>query len=87
LRNAIYTYLGPSTDKITLSLTNEQTLAANPAQLVAHLNSLFMADTMSSDMQNIVTNAVTQIPANNPLERVRTALYLVINSPEYTIEK
>jgi uncharacterized protein (DUF1800 family) len=87
LRNAIYGSLGPSTDKITLNLANEQTLAANPAQLVDHLNSLLMAGGMSTDMRTTMINAITQIPANNPAERTKTAIYLVINSPEFTVDK
>ena len=39
LRNGIYVYLGPSNDRITLNLATEQALAANPDQLVDHLNS------------------------------------------------
>jgi hypothetical protein len=87
LRTAIYSALGPSSDRITLNLAGEQTLAANPAQLVDHLNSLLMANNMSTAMRNILINAVTQIPANNPAERTKTAIYLVINSPEFTIDK
>jgi len=87
LNTAIYGYLGPSSDRITLNLTNEQTLAANPAQLVDHLNSLLMANNMSAEMRTILINGITQIPANNPAERAKTAVYLVINSPEFTIDK
>jgi uncharacterized protein (DUF1800 family) len=87
LRTAIYSYLGPSSDRVTLNLSAEQALAANPAQLVDHLNSLLMANNMSAEMRNILINAVSQIPANNPAERTKTAIYLVINSPEFTIDK
>jgi hypothetical protein len=87
LNTAIYSSLGPSTDKITLNLSGEQALAANPAQLVDHLNSLLLANNMSTAMRNILINAITQIPANNPAERAKTAIYLVINSPEFTIDK
>jgi len=87
LRNAIYSGLGPSTDRITLNLSNEQTLASNPTQLVDHLNTLLMNGGMSSSMRTTLINAVTQIPASNPTERARTAVYLVINSPEFTIDK
>ena len=87
LRTAIYSYLGPSSDRITLNLSNEQALAANPTQLVDHLNSLLMANNMSPEMRNILINAITQIPASNPAERAKTAIYLVINSPEFTIDK
>jgi uncharacterized protein (DUF1800 family) len=87
LNTAIYSYLGPSNDQITLNLANEQAQAANPAQLVDHLNSLLMAGSMSTAMRNTLINAITQIPANNPAERTNTAIYLVINSPEFTIDK
>ena len=84
---AIYSSLGPSSDRITLDLSNEQALAADPAQLVDHLNSLLMANNMSTAMRNILINAITQIPANNLAERAKTAIYLVINSPEFAIDK
>ncbi len=87
LRNGIYSYLGPSADRITLNLANEQTLAADPAQLVDHLNYVLMAGSMSSDMRTTLINAINQIPASNPLERARTAIYLVINSPEFAVDK
>jgi uncharacterized protein (DUF1800 family) len=87
LRTAIYGSLGPATDKITLNLSNDITLAANPSQLVDHLNTVLMAGSMSSDMRTTLINAITQIPANNPTERARTAVYLVTNSPEFTIDK
>jgi uncharacterized protein (DUF1800 family) len=87
LRTATNTGLGPSTDRITLSLAAEQTRAADPAGLVDHLNSVLMAGGMSTSMRNIMINAVTQIPSNNPVERVRTAIYLVVNSPEFVVDK
>jgi uncharacterized protein (DUF1800 family) len=87
LRTAIYSYLGPGSNRITLNLTAAQALAANPSQLVDYLNYLLMANNMSPEMRNILTNAITQIPANNPTERTKTAIYLVINSPEFTIDK
>jgi uncharacterized protein (DUF1800 family) len=87
LRTAINTGLGLSTDRITLSLAAEQTRAADPAGLVDHLNSVLMAGGMSTSMRNIMINAVTQIPSNNPVERVRTAIYLVVNSPEFVVDK
>jgi uncharacterized protein (DUF1800 family) len=87
LRTAIYTGLGPSSDRITLSVAAEQTRASDPAALVDHLNSVLMAGGMSSSMRNIMINAVTQIPSSNTLERVRTAIYLVVNSPEFVVDK
>jgi uncharacterized protein (DUF1800 family) len=87
LRTAIYGSLGPAGDRVTVNLSNEQALAANPTQLVDHLNSLLMAGSMSAAMRTILINAITQIPASNPAERAKTAIYLVINSPEFIIDK
>jgi uncharacterized protein (DUF1800 family) len=86
-RTAIYSTLGPASDRITLNLAAAQALADNPTGLVDYLNNLLMAQSMSTEMRNILTNAITQIPANNPAERTKTAIYLVINSPEFTIDK
>jgi uncharacterized protein (DUF1800 family) len=87
LRTGIYTGLGPSADRITLNVAAEQTRAADPAGLVDHLNAVLMAGGMSSNMRNVMINAVTQIPSTNTLERVRTAIYLVVNSPEFVVDK
>jgi uncharacterized protein (DUF1800 family) len=87
LRTAIYGTIGPGTDRITLTLAPEQTRAADPAALVDHLNSVLLAGGMSPSMRTIMINAVTQIPASNTLERVRTAIYLVVNSPEFLVDK
>jgi uncharacterized protein (DUF1800 family) len=87
MRSTINSGNGPSDDRITLNLSNELTLASNPTQLVDHLNTLLMANGMSSAMRTTLINAITQIPANNPTERMRTAIYLVVNSPESVVEK
>jgi uncharacterized protein (DUF1800 family) len=87
LNRAIYQGLGPSTSKINLNLSLEQTLAKNPADLVDHLNYLLMAGNMSAAMRTTLINAVTSIAASNTKERARTAIYLVINSPEFVIDK
>ena len=86
LYDAIYSGLGPETDGVRLNLSLEQTLASNPTQLVDHLNALLMAGSMSSQMRTRLISAVTAIPASNTTERARTAIYLVINSPEFVVE-
>ncbi len=72
---------------VTLNLSYDETLAADPAQLVNHLNSLLMAGNMSSTMQSTVINAITQIPAKSARGRVENAIYLILNSPEFVIDK
>jgi uncharacterized protein (DUF1800 family) len=90
INKAIYTSLGPTTNKITFNLSVELSLSNNPTDLVDHLNYLLMAGNMSPAMRTTLINAVGSIPANNlagRTERVRTAIYLVVNSPEFVIDK
>lgn len=87
LRTEIYGSLGPATARITLNISPQISMAANPAQLVDNLNSLLMANNMTTEMRTILINAITAIPASNPTERTRTAIYLVVNSPEYSVDK
>ncbi len=42
---------------------------------------------MIDELRNILINAVNQVASTNPTERVRTAVYLVINSPEFAVDK
>jgi hypothetical protein len=42
---------------------------------------------MSPEMRTILTNAIGQIPSTNPTERAKTAIYLIINSPEFAVDK
>ncbi|MEM1026576.1 MAG: DUF1800 family protein [Planctomycetota bacterium] len=58
-------------------------LAGNPAQLVDRVDELLMYDTMSSEMRTILINAVGQVSGNT--NRVRTAIWLTIASPEFQV--
>ena len=46
-----------------------------------------MHGTMSTEMRSAITTAVIAIPANNPLARAKTALYLLVTSAEYQVER
>lgn len=70
-----------------LNLDLEISLANNPAALTDHLNALLMSGNMSPEMRQVLIDTITAIPTDNPEERAQTALYLVMNSPEYVIQK
>jgi uncharacterized protein (DUF1800 family) len=72
---------------IPLDFTYEESLAADPAALVDYLNRTFMTSSMSPEMRAVLIDTIGQISASNPAERVRSALWLVLNSPEYVVEK
>jgi hypothetical protein len=58
--------------------------------MVEFLNPLLMEGQMSSAMEDIVVNAVTQIPAGNAtqkLQRAQAAVQLLVTCPEFVIER
>lgn len=66
-------------------------LAGNPGALVDALNVVMLSGAMSYPFRTAVVEAVSRIldvnVDNRNLERVRTALWLILNSPEYSIQR
>jgi len=77
----------PDSDKALLHLTAEIHMADDPAALVEHLNQLLMCGEMSQEMRGIVESMVTDTDAADPRQRVLEALYLIVTSPEYSVQK
>jgi uncharacterized protein (DUF1800 family) len=71
----------------SLDLRGLQSLAADPASLVAELNWILMHGSMSDSLKSTVVDAVTAIPASTPLLRAQTALYLVASSSQYQVAR
>ena len=46
-----------------------------------------MNGAMSSAMRTVLIETITALPAGDPKERSLSALWLVLNSPEYLVEK
>jgi uncharacterized protein (DUF1800 family) len=74
-------------DAIVLDFSSLIGLAGNPARLVDSLNNLLMAGAMSAETRSILVNAVSQIPATSALERVQTAVHLLVTSPQFVIQQ
>jgi uncharacterized protein (DUF1800 family) len=88
LRRLAYDAYGCSDeDKLRFDLTVEQGLASRPADLVAHLNGLLFAGGMSPGLQAVARQLVERIPAREPGWRVRAAIHLLVNSPEFVVQK
>ena len=64
-----------------------QSLATNPASLIAELNNLLMHGSMPAAMQTTLMSAIALVPASDPLTRAKTAFYLTITSPQYQVER
>jgi hypothetical protein len=62
-------------------------LANNPPAVLDRLNVLLMSGQMSQSMHQIITDRVNEIPSNEPTARVTEAIYYVITSPEYLVQR
>jgi hypothetical protein len=61
--------------------------AGDANALVDHLDRLFLHGTMSAVMRKTIVNAVTQIPSDSALRRVKLAVNLTLASVEYQVQK
>ena len=62
-------------------------LTSNPGALVDALNTLLLHGTMSAEMRSSIVTAVTAVSPANALKRARTAVYLVLTSSQYQVER
>jgi uncharacterized protein (DUF1800 family) len=62
-------------------------LTTQPSLLVDTLNSQLLHGAMSSEMRTSIINAVSAVAASNQLKRARTAVYLVLTSSQYQVER
>ncbi len=77
-------------DQLTLDYAPLLPLAVNPGnagQLLDQLNLLLLANGMTGETRMRVLAAVNTIPANDQLGRVKMAIYLILLSPEFAIQK
>lgn len=71
----------------SVDLTGFNSLAANPDQLVDALNNLLLHGSMSTEMRNNIRIAVAALPATNALARVRSAVYLILTSSQFQVQR
>lgn len=65
-------------------------LAADPAQLISAFDSLFLHGTMSPAMRDAIRRAVEAVPTSDPnylRNRTLSAMYLVLSSPQYQVQR
>jgi len=66
----------------------EQTLVATPAALLDHLNLILASGSLTSATRTRITTALTALPtATSTIDRVRSAVLLVLTSPAASIQK
>jgi len=84
-----------SDDPTTLQMNEDRDAAlaaTDPAGLVDEYNALFMSGQMSPFMRDVLITRLNQLTEDNYGQdlgrtRVQHALYLILNSPEYSIQK
>ncbi|WP_034767277.1 DUF1800 family protein [Hyphomonas sp. CY54-11-8] len=75
--------------------TEERALANDPAALVDHLDTLLASSQLTDATKNNIVQAIDAIPLTNeniyrydgPLERIGTAVLMVMTSPEYLVQR
>jgi uncharacterized protein (DUF1800 family) len=71
----------------SIDLAPYDALATNPDQLLDKLNTLLLSGSMSAEMRQSIKTAVLTIPSTNLRLRVRTAVYLILTSSQYQVER
>tara|TARA_R110000787_G_scaffold82711_10_gene178704 strand:- start:1066 stop:2871 length:1806 start_codon:yes stop_codon:yes gene_type:complete len=84
-------YLGneSASDHVRVDLRALARLSSNPAALVAELNILLLNGQMGDAEQNALISHLNTIPAEDDegQARVKDALYLIMTSPQYQVQK
>jgi hypothetical protein len=64
-----------------------QAMAGNPQQLVDALDAFLLHSTMSASMKTQVVQTVTNVTNGDAAIRTRTAIYLILSSSQYQVER
>ena len=85
----VYSRIGASTNGpgTSIDLSPLQPLAATPVDLVNELDRRLLHGSMSAPMRDSIVAAVTAVPASDSPRRVRTAVYLVLTSSQYQVQR
>jgi uncharacterized protein (DUF1800 family) len=89
--NAVLRYVGrvtnPGPADILLNIEREKAMASDPSTLMDHLNLLLMSGQMSAEMRNELIDVIEGIALGDGGQRVVEAIYLIVSSPEFAVQK
>jgi hypothetical protein len=71
----------------SINLAPYDSLASNPDQLLDSLNTLLLNGSMSAEMRQTIKTAVQTLPSTDMRGRVRAAVYLILTSSQYQVER
>jgi uncharacterized protein (DUF1800 family) len=76
--------LAPSTQ---IDLSTIAGLANDPPTMVEALNQQLLHGTMSTPMRSAILTALAAVPKNNQLGMAQTAVYLIVSSSQYQVQR
>jgi hypothetical protein len=76
-----------SSTSVLLKTAQWEPFAATPAALVDEFNLVLMQGQMPATMKASLVNYITGVPADTPWTRVAEAAELIINSPQYAVQR
>ena len=85
LRNSTSTGLGEKI--VVIDIDEEVALADDSEALVNRIADKLLAGQISADLKNEVITAIERQPLTKPSNRVAEALYLVVTSPEFAVQR
>lgn len=74
-------------NRVEVDLSEEMGLASDPAALLDHLDLLLLAGQMTPELRADIMNALDAIDSTDTERIAETAVYLVLVSPEFVIQK
>jgi len=88
LRNFIHTPPKPNENALVLKLDPLVAFAQKPSELIDYLDLVFCAGSLPPKARAIITDTFSHLPpTTSDLERARTALDLVVTSPEAAVQR
>ena len=71
----------------SIDLSPWDSLAADPDRLIDELNWLLLHGSISAETRTAVKDVVLSIPVSNRRSRVRAAIYLIVTSSQYQVQR
>ena len=78
---------GLAENAIAIDINSEVAIAGDSEALVNRIADKLLAGQVSTTLKTEAKAAVDRIPATNPAQRVAEALYLIVTSPEYAVQR
>lgn len=74
-------------EQVILDFSDEIALVNDIDDLLEHLNILLMAGGMTDEMRSVLTDMHNENIYGQPAERVADLVFLIMNSPQYSVQK